>query len=363
MRRILTALAVATLVTGCSSGPDGRFVTPEPSVTASPTPTVTAEPTPEPPPVITLTFAGDVHFTGKTAVLLNNPSTAFGPVADIFSASDLAMINLETSVTTRGTPQPKTYTFRAQPSAYDAIKAAGIDAVSLGNNHVLDYGQQGLIDTLTYAYNAGVGTFGAGLGETYAYAPWITEVKGVRIAVFGFSQVNELSGPWTATHTQPGVAIVRSDAQIAKAAAAVRSARERADVVIAFMHWGEEVNPCPIDLQNRTARALADAGATMIIGAHQHMLQGDGWLGNTYVAHGLGNFVWYSNSSISYDTGVIRVTLTGSQISKTEFLPAVINRAGVPSPVDGGEAQRIQNKFANLRGCTGRADAPTAGAS
>ena len=112
---------------------------------------------------ITLAFAGDVHFTGRTARLLNDPATAFGPVSAVLRGADFTAVNLETAVTSRGTPQPKTYHFRTGPAAFTALRDAGVDLVTMANNHVLDYGQAGLADTLAAARAArfpyvGIGT-------------------------------------------------------------------------------------------------------------------------------------------------------------------------------------------------------------
>lgn len=299
-----------------------------------------------------------MHFTGKTAALLDDPATAFGPVAEIFRAADFGMINLETAVTTRGTAAPKSYTFRAPPSAFDAIRLAGVDAVAVANNHALDYGQVGFADTLAAARQAGVAAVGGGANAKEAYAPWITTIKGVRIGVLAFSQVGELVQQWNATSTRPGMATAVSAAQIEQATEIVREVRGEVDVLIVYMHWGQEVNQCPTGRQKETAKAFAAAGATMIVGTHAHILQGEGWLDNTYVAYGLSNFIWYSNSSPSFDTGLARITLTGDRISNAEFVPAKIDRAGLPIPVTGSEATRIKQKMAALRECTGLAPAP-----
>ena len=105
---------------------------------------------------LTLAFGGDVHFTERTAALLRQPATAFGPMAAELAAADLAVVNLETAVTERGEKQPKRFHFRAPAAAYEAVKAAGVDVVSIANNHTLDYGQIGLLDTLDGAKTAGV---------------------------------------------------------------------------------------------------------------------------------------------------------------------------------------------------------------
>jgi poly-gamma-glutamate synthesis protein (capsule biosynthesis protein) len=306
---------------------------------------------------IVLALAGDVHFAERTTALLDNPATAFGPIAQVFTAADLAVVNLETAVTTGGTAEPKKYHFRAPAQAYDAVKAAGVDAVSIANNHSLDYGPVGLADTLRYAKQAGMPAFGAGMNAAAAYAPWVTEVRGTRIAFVGISQVHELESTWNATNDRAGVAHARDPA---RAVAAVRAARQKADVVVVFMHWGKEGSDCPTAEMKSLARTLADAGTDLIVGTHAHLLLGDGWLGGTYVAYGLGNFLWWWNDAYSNDTGVLRVTLSGAKIAKTEFVPAYISReTGQPLPVTGAEADRITTKFAALRSCTGLADVPS----
>ena len=307
-----------------------------------------------------MAFGGDVHFIERTLTLLDDPATAFGPVSAILGGADLAMVNLETAVTTRGTPEPKQFHFRAPPTAYAAVKAAGVDVVSLANNHTLDYGQVGLADTLDAAAAAGVPIVGAGTSASAAYAPAFFTIKGVRVAVLAFTQITELASTWVATDTRPGLAMAISDAQIAQAAAAVASAKAQADIVVVFMHWGQEYNECPIALQKTAAQAFATAGAALVVGTHVHVMQGDGWLGRTFVAYGMSNFVWWYNDSASNDTGVLRVTLTGSTITKTEFVPAYIDRTtGQPIPSSGAEAARIAAKHAALRGCTGLAGAPS----
>jgi poly-gamma-glutamate capsule biosynthesis protein CapA/YwtB (metallophosphatase superfamily) len=306
---------------------------------------------------IVLAFAGDVHFAERTTRLLDDPASAFGPIAEVFKAADLAVVNLETAVTTRGTPEPKKYHFQAPASAYDAVKAAGVDLASQGNNHTLDYGPTGLADSLASARAAGMPVVGAGPNAKAAFAPWITEVNGTKIAFVGMSQVHELEASWAATDGRPGVAHVRDRA---RAVTAVRDAKRQADFVVAFLHWGKEGSACPTEEMRTLATALADAGADLITGTHAHLMLGDGWLGRTYVAYGLGNFLWWWNDAYSNDTGVLRITLRDKKIARTELVPAYISRdTGQPLPVAGAEADRITAKFAGLRPCTGLADRPS----
>ena len=287
----------------------------------------------------------------RTAALLKNPATAFGPITPVLSGADVTIVNLETAITTRGTPEPKEFHFRTVPKALDAIKAAGIDAVSLANNHTLDYGQVGLADTLDAVSAAGVPTFGAGRNAASAYAPWITTVRGVKIAVLGFSQIFTLAGTWAATDTRPGIAMAHD---LARATAAVAAARQHADLVVVFNHWGTEGDGCPNAIQKTFASKIAAAGADLIIGAHAHVLQGSGWLGRTYVAYGMGNFLWYGTSH-STETGVLKLTVRGRLVSKQEFLPAVVSGTGQPILLTGAAATRVNQRYAGLRACAGLA--------
>lgn len=349
------AAALLTAVAVVGSGPTTVSGEPEPKRGA--TVASASSTTPPLPAEVVLTIAGDVHFAERTTALLDDPATAFGPVAELFAESDLTMVNLETAVTTRGTAEPKPWLFRAPPSAYEAVRAAGVDVVSLGNNHVLDYGHVGLADSLDHARQAGVPTIGAGNDADEAFAPWITEVHGTRIAFIGISQVHELEQSWSAGPNRPGVAHAREPEL---AGATVRAAKEQADFVVVYMHWGQESNECPTDEMRSFAQLLAGAGADLIVGTHAHLLQGDGWLGETFVAYGLGNFLWWWNDAASNDTGVLRVTLRDAEITGAELVPAYISReTGQPLPVTGAEADRILAKHAGLRECTGLADEPS----
>src|SRR5215472_7993109 len=148
---------------------------------------------------VTLAFAGDVNFFGRTARLLRDPATAFGPISSLLRAADFTALNLETAVTSRGAPQPKTYHFRTRPVAFTALRDAGVDLVTMANNHVLDYGRTGLADTLGAARAARFPYVGIGTDATAAWAPYVTTVRGTKIAIIGVSQVAELAPSWVAT--------------------------------------------------------------------------------------------------------------------------------------------------------------------
>lgn len=304
---------------------------------------------------ITLAFGGDVHFSERTLPLLDNPETVFGRIAPVLASADLSFINLETAVTDRGNPEPKQFLFRAPATAYAAVKAAGIDAVSIANNHALDYGLVGLADTLEYAKAAGVPALGGGAAPD-AYRPWIRDVAGTRIAVVALSHVNELWQRWEATDTRPGLAMLRNPM---RALAAVKAARAQADVVVVMLHWGPEYQECPNAELKRLAEELIGAGADLLVGGHQHLLLGAGWLGRAYVAYGMGNFLWWRNDAMSNDTGVLWVTIRDKKLASARLIPAYIDReTGQPYPVNGEVAARILEGQKRLRACAELAEHP-----
>src|SRR6202000_2991116 len=252
------------------------------------------------------------------------PATAFGPIAAQLRAADFAALNLETSVTSRGTAQPKTYHFRTTPTAFTALPDAGVDLVTMANNHVLDYGPTGLADTLAAARAARFPYVGIGTDAAAAWAPYVTTIKGMKIAVIGVSQVAELASSGVPTDSRPGEATA---IDLSRTLAAVRAARRLAPTVIVFMHWGTEGQACPDPNQLSLARQLAAAGASIIVGAHAHMLQGSGWLGRTFVAYGMGNFLWWENS-YSTASGILELTIHPHAPLTAKFIPAVVSGTG-----------------------------------
>jgi 2',3'-cyclic-nucleotide 2'-phosphodiesterase (5'-nucleotidase family) len=338
--RVLPALALMAGLAACTGAPPAALVYP-------PAATPTGD--------ITLAFAGDVHFTDRTATLLSDPARAFGPIAAVLADADLTMLNFESAITTRGTPQAKQFHFRTRPAALDAVRAAGVDVLSFANNHVLDYGQVGLADTLAAVRAARFPYVGIGTDADAAWAPYVTTIKGRRFAFLGVSQVDELAASWVATPVRPGEAHARD---LARTLAAVAAAKKRADTVVVFMHWGTEGNPCPNAAQKSLAPKLAAAGADIVIGAHAHTLQGSGWLGHTFVAYGLANFLWWL-PSYSTETGVLKLTVHPDGTLTDRFYPALVSDTGQPVPAAGDAATRIGTRYAGLRTCTGLAAAPS----
>lgn len=320
----------------------------------SPTPTPGSNPTlPTLPPAVTLAFAGDVHFTGRTEGLLDDPATAFGPISEALSAADIAMVNLESAITERGVEEPKQFHFRAPPVALDALAAAGVDITTMANNHAVDYGPIGLEDTLAAVAASPIPVVGIGADAATAYAPYRTEIRGVGISIFAASQVPDHTyQSWTATDSSPGIA---STADQARLVAGVGQASAAGDVVVVYLHWGTEGDQCPTPEMTAMATDLAAAGADAIVGTHAHLLLGSGYLDQpgspAYVAYGLGNFLWWRAQAYSDDTGVLTLTVQNGSVVGSALTPALIDDNGRPQPVSADQTPERLASFDELRGC------------
>jgi poly-gamma-glutamate synthesis protein (capsule biosynthesis protein) len=300
---------------------------------------------------VTLAFAGDTNFEGANAErLAADPASVLAPVAPVLSAADLAVVNMETALGTGGRPAAKRFRFQAPPAALDAYRAAGVDVVSAANNHGLDFGVDAVPEALAAERRAGVPIIGLGADEAEAYAPFVAEINGQRIAVLAATQVldGNLIDDWTAGPGRPGLASAR---RVDRLVQAVQQARAAADTVVVFLHWGVERHTCPSGRQTTLARQLADAGADVIVGSHAHRLQGGGRLGGAVVHYGLGNFAFEAGGRAAASTGIFLVTVTGRQIDGYEWVPARIVD-GQPHPLAGEDAAEARRRWESLRDCT-----------
>ena len=313
--------------------------------------TSSAEASPTGAPVV-LAFGGDVHFEGVLeSKLVADASGMLAPIRPVLDSADLAIVNLETAVTNRGSATTKEFVFRAPPTAFAALRGAGVDVASMANNHGLDYGVAGLRDSLAAAGRYRFPVIGIGLDDRAAYRPFRRTINGKRIAVIGATQVldDELVAAWTAGPGKPGLASAKDVPRLLRA---VREARRTSDTVVVFLHWGIELERCPSTVQRELARQLVSAGADVVVGGHAHRLQGVGRLGRALVGYGLGNFVWYGTSELSTQTGVLLVTTEGREMLSYRWVPARIVD-GVPRPLAGSEGRREIASWRSLRGCTG----------
>lgn len=313
---------------------------------------------------ITLAFAGDVHFENHLATLARDPES-LSELRSSLGRADVAMVDLETSITERGTPIPgKPFTWRAPAGALDAIAGAGVDVVTMANNHAVDFGDVGLADTFAAIEESPIPVIGIGRTEREAFAPAVFDVRGVKVAIVSASQiVEETFTQYAAGPSGAGIATALPRDRILRA---VRQAREEADVVVAYVHWGLEGYTCPGDEAVASARALEQAGADVILGDHAHRVNGAGWMGDAYVHFGLGNFVYYLTREPASHTGVLTVTVDvpasdGSAerrprpdrplVTDADWDAMLIEGDGIPRRQDPATTERLQETVEAAREC------------
>jgi poly-gamma-glutamate capsule biosynthesis protein CapA/YwtB (metallophosphatase superfamily) len=230
------------------------------------------------------------------------------------------------------------------------LRQAGVDALNLANNHGMDYGRVGLADTLAAARSAGMPLLGAGQDDQAAWTPLRREVNGVRISVLAATDVLDdfAETTWPAGPDTPGLASAKDPARLL---AGVRAERATADVVVVFLHWGQERVVCPTARQVALTRLLADAGADIVVGSHAHVVQPAGTVGKTLVRYGLGNFQFYASGGPGSNSGVLTVTVNRGGVTGSTWHPATIV-GGAPMVLTGqAAAARTAAETARFASC------------
>jgi poly-gamma-glutamate capsule biosynthesis protein CapA/YwtB (metallophosphatase superfamily) len=240
-------------------------------------------------------------------------ATIFAGCRDALHAADLAIAQLETSISERGSRAPNArLAMRAPVSLARALHAAGIDVVSFAGNHCLDFGYEAFADTLQHCAHAGVQVCGAGENLESARRPLVCTVGRHRLAVFAACSI--LPEGYAAEPAKPGCAPLRAftvyqavepdqpgtpprtctfahRGDLDALTAAVRVARSAHDVVLVSLHWGIHMVPAVLaDYQRQVAHALIDAGADAVLGHHPHVLKGIELYRGKAIFYSLGNF-------------------------------------------------------------------------
>ncbi|MFN2556070.1 MAG: CapA family protein [Nitriliruptorales bacterium] len=295
---------------------------------------------------ITVAFGGDVHGEKQIRRALEAGEQPLAGMAPVLAAADLAIVNLETALGDGGLPADKRHTFLAPHTLLVALREAGVDVVSLANNHSLDYGWTTLRGGLARLADAGLATVGVGEDAASAYAPHVVEVLGARVAVIGLTRVIPRRN-WAAGEDRPGLA---SGYDLRRAAAAVRAGAAAADHVIVTVHWGTELAGCPDGNQLTLARVLHEAGADVVVGHHPHVLQGVDHGPHGLTAYSLGNLLWYSTGPVTRLSGVLTVTLGPEGVEGWQLHPAVVTPSGSPLPAGDDDGKRALERLELLPG-------------
>jgi poly-gamma-glutamate synthesis protein (capsule biosynthesis protein) len=276
---------------------------------------------------VTLSFVGDISLDGAPGQAIASGADPFAGFAAELASADAAFGNLECAVASGGTAFDKIYTFRAHPRVLPTL-ARHFAAVSLANNHSGDFGKPALLETLSGLASAGVGAFGAGPNLSAAHRPFVIERRGIRIAVLGYDEYHPRA--FEAGVDTPGVAWSEDEHVITD----IRLARARgADLVIPFMHWGWENERSPCPRQRELARAMIDAGADAVVGAHPHVTQGAESYKGKPIVYSLGNFVFDALDGEATRTGwLLRLTANKRGVTHFQTVVARLDDHGTPTP-------------------------------
>ena len=290
---------------------------------------------------IVIDFTGDVSFADGIATTdfmdhqMNGIYDCFSEdLLDEMQSADILMINNEFAYTDRGTALAgKAYTFRANPSRVALMSDLGADIVSVANNHVYDYDEIGLLDTLNTLSLAEMPYVGAGVNLEEAKKPAYFIIGGRKIAIVAATQIERtLNYTKEATGVEPGVMKCLHPEAFCET---IREAKANADFVLVFPHWGTEGNANYGADQVALARAFVEAGADAIIGGHTHCLQTVEYMDDVPIFYSLGNY-WFSttgNMPATYDTGLAQIHITPEGEIESYFIPCQFY-AGVTSELN-----------------------------
>lgn len=323
------------------------------------------------------------------------PATA--EVWDYIRSAALATANLEIPLTRHDAPADKAITLRADPGVAPSLREAGIELVTVANNHALDHGAEGLSETLSSLRHVGIAAVGGGRNVEEASRPALVPFAGATVAVLGIACT--LPPGFAAGVLRPGVAPVRVKSRLLLDAVTldeqpgmapwvetepieqdvlvaerwVAAAREEADLVVLHVHWGVPNGWCaafqgPLaDYQRPLGRRLVEAGADLVVGHHPHVVHGVETYAGGLIAYSLGNFLFHgmaedegelelSPGSPPYDTaslqegearlGVILALEWEGRTKSVHFLPTRMNARGEPEFATGTEAEHVLGRLA-----------------
>ncbi len=263
----------------------------------------------------------------------------FKGVARTLSKADVLIGNLETPLTSCSEPTPsksidavkakREFVFRScREDVAPGLRNIGFSALTLANNHMLDYQEQGVLDTLTRLKSAGILTAGAGENLEAAEKPAVIESGTRKFVVISASDVVPLN--YEATPMKPGIFSMKDEGELFSEVTAARKDYPD-DVLVLMLHWGVEAAYSPTQRQKDIARNLIDAGADLIIRAHPHRVQGVEFYKGKPIFYSLGNFQFDANPP-GDESVIAKITYKDGSNEPVEVsvIPVLIGKGGYP---------------------------------
>jgi poly-gamma-glutamate synthesis protein (capsule biosynthesis protein) len=278
----------------------------------------------------TLALLGDVMLgRGVSAELADRPPQSFwGNVLPHLQSADAIIANLECALTPRTDPWQKIakgFHFRADPHAVEILRAARIGCVSLANNHTMDFGEEGLLDTLRCLERAGIQHAGAGSNLAEAEEPTIIDVAGLKVGIIAFTDHDAASA---AGPTSPGTNFVEIATETATRARVARAAdlarKAGAEFVILSLHWGPNMRLAPSPLFREFAHAAVEDGVNLIYGHSAHTFQGVELYQKGLILYDTGDFLddYAVDPMLRYDWSVLfLVSIDAAGLKSLRLIP------------------------------------------
>jgi poly-gamma-glutamate capsule biosynthesis protein CapA/YwtB (metallophosphatase superfamily) len=289
------------------------------------------------PEVTTLVAVGDIMLGRRVGNRHRaDPGGPLRPLARRLAAAEITVGNFESTLSTAGSPTQGGDSFAASPRVIPELRAAGFDLLSLANNHVGDYGDRALRQTLDRFDSAKIDTVGAGRDLAAARRPAVIQRDDVRV---GFIALDSIGETPSATRNRAGTNRLNmpprtgplNRTQLRRITSDIRALNKRVDVVVVLTHWGTQYTHRPEPSQRIAARAFANAGADLVIGGHPHWIQGLEMAGSAVVVHSLGNFVFDMDFQTKTREGVfLEIVLWGDKVKAVEPVPYVIDNSFTP---------------------------------
>lgn len=282
---------------------------------------------------ITLIFVGDIMFDRGVEYMVEKYGQddfkfTFLKIADYLKRADILVGNLEGPISDKGQKVGSIYSFRSNPKAIEGLNFAGFDILSVANNHVFDYGREAMEDTFQRLKEAGIDYVGGGFNETEAYSPKIKEIRDTKIAFLSYTNLG--SEYWRARGDKSGISWLDKERMEKE----IKTSKDKADIVVVSLHYGEEYFPTPNDLQVSISRAAIDAGADLVIGHHPHVVQRIEKYKEGNIAYSLGNFVFDQAFSEETMTGLLlKVSISHGKITGLFPINVKINQFFQPELV------------------------------
>lgn len=295
---------------------------------------------------VSLVAVGDIMVGRRVAetMRLNGPRYPFARTAGILQDADITFANLESPLGLPNSKFRRYGLFAPNPEAVQGLKYAGIDIVSLANNHACDCDKPVLVDTMTNLKENQILYSGAGANLEKARRPTIIVKNGLRIAFLSYCEFSfiwsKLHPMFRATETAPGIIPLEKKYLVED----VRRARKIADVVVVSLHFGREYVDYPTKFQMETAHLAVDNGAHLVLGHHPHCLQGIERYKSGVICYSLGNFVFDLKREKTKTGMIFQCTLTPKGVKDIEILPVYITNSQ-PQPLEGTWKQSVLKKI------------------